>query len=77
MIDQISVNPAARRRGIGTALVAEVVALARQQAINNVRLDVYDWNQEALAFYARLGFRTYNLRLEIDLSTAQDIDAMG
>ncbi len=77
LIDQISVNPAARRRGIGTALLAEVVALARKQAINVVRLDVYDWNQEALAFYARLGFRTYNLRLEIDLSTAQDIDAMG
>ena len=76
-LDQISVNPEAQRRGIGTALVAEVVGLARRQGIDIVRLQVFDWNQEALAFYARLGFYTAVHRQQLDLSTAEDIDAMG
>lgn len=76
-IDELSVEPAQQRRGIGTALVAEALGLARANAIRIVRLDVYAFNEKALAFYARQGFRTDKQRLEIDLSTAQDIDAMG
>jgi len=77
LLDQITVNPEAQRRGIGTALMAAVLGLARELGIGNVRLDVYDFNQEALAFYTRQGFHTYNYRLEIDLSAAEDVDAMG
>lgn len=76
-IDELTVEPAMQRRGIGTALVAEALGLARANDIHIVRLDVYAFNETALAFYARQGFRTEKHRLEIDLSTAQDIDAMG
>lgn len=76
-IDELTVAPTLQRRGIGTALVAEALALARTNEIRFVRLDVYAFNETALAFYARQGFRTDKQRLEIDLSAAQDIDAMG
>ena len=76
-LDEITVNPEAQRRGVGTALVAEVTALARQHGIDIVRLQVFDWNRQALAFYARLGFHTVVHRQELDLSTAEDVDAMG
>jgi ribosomal protein S18 acetylase RimI-like enzyme len=77
LLDALSVNPEHRRRGIGTALVAAVLGLAREQGISHVWLNVYDFNQEALAFYTRQGFRSLHYRLEIDLSAAEDIDAMG
>lgn len=55
-LEELYVRPAARRRGIGRALILH---LARElQRLGGARLDlsVLDWNQPARDFYAALGF---------------------
>lgn len=50
------VDPAARRQGSGTALLAVVVAAARAEGARTVSLWVAEDNGAALGLYARLGF---------------------
>lgn len=58
MLDGISVDRAVRGRGIGTALVGAMCALAQAGGHSAVRLDVVDANWRARALYTRLGFQT-------------------
>jgi len=51
------VDPDARGRGIGRALVAEVAAWAGRQGVRLVVLKTYSQNEEALRFWSALGFR--------------------
>lgn len=51
------VDPAARGRGVGDALVAAVLERARRRGYTRVRLDVADLNVDAVLLYARHGFR--------------------
>lgn len=59
VVDLISmwIAPAARGRGVGDALVGEVVAWAGRVGARTVRLDVHDTNDAAAALYRRNGFR--------------------
>ncbi len=56
LMDGICVTRAARGRGVGTALIAGIVGLARAGDYPEVRLDVIDTNLRARALYERLGF---------------------
>lgn len=51
------VTPAARGRGVGEALVHELLAEARARGHRRVLLDVTSTNRYAAALYQRLGFR--------------------
>jgi ribosomal-protein-alanine N-acetyltransferase len=55
-LQRIAVTPAARRQGIASALLTEVVELARAGEADRLLLEVRDTNEEALAFYAANGF---------------------
>jgi ribosomal-protein-alanine acetyltransferase len=55
-LQRIAVTPAARRRGIATALLAEVVDRARAGQADRLLLEVRETNEQALAFYAANGF---------------------
>lgn len=50
------VDPDVRRQGVGTALLAAVVAAARAEAARTVSLWVADDNDAAMRLYGRLGF---------------------
>jgi ribosomal protein S18 acetylase RimI-like enzyme len=50
------VDPEARGRGVGDALVAAVIDFARAEGSRTVQLDVADDNAPAIALYARHGF---------------------
>jgi len=81
-IHDLAVAPPCRRQGAGTALLNEVIAIARDQGVPRVRLEVRVQNESAQAFYARLGFRVVRrlpryyedggaaLRMELDLRQA-------
>lgn len=52
----LAVVPEARRRGLGTALVAHVLAEGRLRRLARVFLEVREGNSGAIAFYERHGF---------------------
>lgn len=55
-LDGIAVDGAQRGRGIGSRLLVETRALARERGCSRVRLSVVDSNPRAKALYLRLGF---------------------
>ena len=58
----VAVAVAARRRGIGRALMEDLLAYAREHAIVRVLLEVRASNGPALALYGSLGFERFNVR---------------
>lgn len=62
-VDQLSVLPEARRRGVGAALMEAAHAEARRLGGLDVELDVRAFNQDAIRFYEALGYRPVGLRL--------------
>ncbi|MER5260903.1 GNAT family N-acetyltransferase [Actinosynnema sp. NPDC002837] len=50
------VMPEFRRRGVGAALIADVLAWAREHGWARVQLRVFQDNETARRLYARLGF---------------------
>jgi ribosomal protein S18 acetylase RimI-like enzyme len=57
-IDTLVVAATHRQRGIGRALVERAHAWAAAQGVDEVRIVVYEFNQEALHFYEGLGYET-------------------
>ncbi|MGB7167594.1 MAG: GNAT family N-acetyltransferase [Acidobacteriaceae bacterium] len=55
-LDTLAVLPAARRQGIGGALLRAVLAWAAAEGARRVSLEVRASNQAALGLYARMGF---------------------
>jgi RimJ/RimL family protein N-acetyltransferase len=45
-----------RRRGIGSALMAEALRWAREAGVTKVELEVFPHNEAAIALYRKLGF---------------------
>lgn len=62
-VHHISVRPEFRRHGVGAALLAAVRAAANDAGITLLTLDVWTFNAEARAFFARNGFSAYIERL--------------
>ncbi len=50
------VAPAARRVGVGAALVDAIIAYARREGARVIQLEVADDNRSAIELYARKGF---------------------
>ena len=64
LVDDICVEESHRRRGIGKALFRYAEAAAEEAGCGRVVLDVYRFNENALAFYRAMGFREEAVRLE-------------
>jgi ribosomal protein S18 acetylase RimI-like enzyme len=62
-IDQIAVKPAHQRTGCGQRLLAEVLALAAENEIDTIALDVWSFNQQAQSFFKKQGFTLFNERM--------------
>lgn len=58
VIDAVYVAPTARRRGVGRALFAAAEQLAQEHQVDGLRLNVFEFNQTAQAFFESLGFET-------------------
>lgn len=57
-ITNIAVFPEHRKKGVGTALLNRVFALARDMDLSFVSLEVRESNTVAIALYEKLGFKT-------------------
>ncbi len=63
-IDDLCVDAAHRRQGVGKALLAHIRAYARQEGFDDITLNVWAFNDSARAFYAAQGFRPQRLFME-------------
>lgn len=64
-IDEFCVDEAYRRQGVGTALIDFARAYAKEQGLERVELNVWEFNKDALAFYEAAGFQTYRRYMEL------------
>lgn len=58
----IAADPELRRRGVGTALLAEAVRRGRDAGLLKITLEVRHSNLEARAFYSKHGLRESGIR---------------
>ncbi len=56
LIDELAVEPAHRRKGIGASLVEAAIRLARQRGSTHLLVDTSRANEPAQAFYRACGF---------------------
>ena len=66
-IDEFCVDAAWRRQGVGTELVRFIRDYAGAEGFDRVELNMWEFNQDALAFYEAVGFRTYRRYMEMKL----------
>jgi putative acetyltransferase len=65
-----------RRRGVGTALLEQAVAWARDAGIRKLELHVFPWNEPAIRLYAAFGFEQEGLRKSHYLREGEYVDAI-
>lgn len=54
-LEDLFVQPAARGRGVGRALLGELARIAVARGCGRLEWSVLDWNESAIAFYRSLG----------------------
>ena len=64
-IDEFGVDAACRRQGVGLEMVAFIRDYAREKGIRRLELNMWEFNQDALAFYEAAGFSTYRRYMEM------------
>jgi len=65
--EEFGVDAAHRRRGVATALVAYMKGDAKARGFTRLDLDVWAFNDSALAFYEAAGFTTYRRYMELEV----------
>lgn len=66
-VDEFAVDPAYRRQGVATELIAFVREEAKRRGFARVELNMWEFNEGALAFYEAVGFKTYRRYMEMDV----------
>ena len=66
-VDEFGVDEANRRQGVGRALFDAVRAYAASQGVSRIELNMWEFNQDALAFYEAIGFTTYRRYMEFHI----------
>jgi ribosomal protein S18 acetylase RimI-like enzyme len=69
-VDNLAVLRQHRRAGIGRALMERAHAWAAERGIHEVELNVYEFNQDAIAFYEELGYVTERRKMRRIISDA-------
>jgi ribosomal protein S18 acetylase RimI-like enzyme len=66
-IDEFCVDEAYRRKGVATDLITFIKEYAKKKGFHRIELNMWEFNQGALAFYESVGFETYRRYMEIML----------
>ena len=66
-VQLMGVSVAARRRGVGRALVSALRSEAAERGITSVLLDVWAFNEEARGFYEAVGFHPQRHIMALEL----------
>ena len=63
VVDCIAIKAGFQHHGIGKALMLEMQARAEVNGASAIELNVYEFNQSAIAFYAGLGYQTVSHKM--------------
>ena len=66
-VDEFGVDTAHRRQGIATAMIAFIRDWAAKEGLGRIELNMWEFNEGALAFYEAVGFSTYRRYMEMKL----------
>ncbi len=66
-VDEFCVDPAFRRQAVATELITFIREDAKKRGLSRVELNMWEFNEGALAFYEAVGFRTYRRYMELDV----------
>lgn len=69
VVDTLVVKEGFRQQGIGQKLMDKVHHWAISKGANDVELNVYEFNQQAIAFYRQLGYETISRKMSKSLKT--------
>ena len=64
-IDEFCVDENHRRQGVATALMDFIREYAKEKGFHRIELNMWEFNQGALAFYEAAGFTTYRRYMEM------------
>lgn len=64
-VDEFCVDKEFRRQGIASELISFIKAYAKEQEFHRIELNMWEFNQGALAFYEAAGFETYRRYMEM------------
>jgi ribosomal protein S18 acetylase RimI-like enzyme len=67
VVDSIVVRSGFQNRGIGRMLMGEMEEWAMTKGATSIELNVYEFNETAISFYEKLGYRTYSRRMSMEL----------
>ena len=67
-IDEFGVDKEHRRQGIASELISFIRNYAKEQGFEKLELNMWEFNETALAFYEQAGFKTYRRYMEMDLT---------
>lgn len=65
-VDEFGVDEKFRRQGVATEMIEFIREDAGKWGINRVELNMWEFNEGALAFYESVGFRTYRRYMELE-----------
>lgn len=66
-VDEFGVDERVRRQGVGRALFEAIREHAKNLGAARIELNMWEFNEDALAFYEAIGFRTYRRYMEYDI----------
>lgn len=66
-IDDLCVDRNCRGKKVGTVLYEHVTTYARAAGFDSITLNVWAFNQSAMAFYRRMGMKERNIHMEMKL----------
>ena len=66
-IDEFCVDEAFRRRGFAAEMIRFIREYAKEEGFGRIELNMWEFNQDALAFYEAVGFNTYRRYMELEV----------
>lgn len=67
-IDELVVDENIRGKGIGKSLFLEVNKIAKENNCNDVELNCWNFNRQAIKFYEKCGMNTQRLIMEVKIN---------
>lgn len=64
-VDEFCVDKEYRRRGVASEMITFIRNYAKEKGFNRIELNMWEFNQDALAFYEAVGFKTYRRYMEM------------